>query len=171
MIKSKNIISILLILIFTFFSFVLVSCDNTSPESQSGKMIPYYNDSNEQEGFVRRGYSTEVLLQREDFFDLDKNLTYFKAYEYDSDNNLIQETWYKSNGIGDYYYTYKYDDAGNIVEKGYYPAEGNVNITIFDSQGNEIEKYYYDNNDELYLHQKLENDKWIDYDKDDNIIE
>ena len=175
--KKKSItraISLLLLLalIGTVF-FLLTSCDSNSddPTADAGKKVPVYDENNNLTGYEIHSYNRYDLLSRLDVYDKDDNYLYFKTFEYDSSDRLIQETWYKSNGIGDYYYTYDYDDDGNMIEKGYYPAQGHIEIILYDSKGNETDKLYYDDNDQLEIHSKFEDGKWVDYDADDKPIE
>lgn len=168
----KRILSFLLCLIVMMFSFVFGACDqsNDDPLKHEGEKMPVYDENKNLTGYEIRSYYSTGLLSRLDVYDANDEYIYYKIYEYDSDGRLIQETWYKSNGIGDYYYTYEYDDDDNIIEKGYYPMVGNVQIIRYDSNGNEIEKFQYDENDQLEIHSKLEDGKWVDYDIDDNLI-
>lgn len=174
--KSCRVISILLVLVFILtMSISLVACDKNEetddPSKNAGKLLPLYNDDNDLMGYTRQGYNTDKQLQREDIYDTNQELMYFKTYSYDQNGNVSQETWYKPNGLGDYYYTYKYDENNNVIEKGYYPAQGNIEIYCFDSDGNKTDTYYYDVNDQLVKHSKLVDNEWKNFDADDNPID
>ena len=151
-----------------FAVFILSACEDSQVD---GVMTEIKDDSGQITGFERRYHNDNGDITRLDVYDKDQVYDHYIIYEYDDEYRLIKETAYQADGLGDYYYTYEYDDDGNLIEKGYYTAKDEALITIYDTDGDEIERYHYDKEDKLYLHEVLENGKWVSYDADDNPID
>ena len=142
--------------------FSLCGCSDNADQSAEGVLTEVKDGSGNITGYERRYHNDNGDITRLDVYDADEVYEYFVLYEYDDSNRLIQETRYRADGIGEYYYTYEYDDDGNITEKGYFSATDGAELTLYDAEGNETERYIYDNTDTLTKHEVLENGQWVE---------
>ena len=164
MMKRIPIFSFIALLLTFLLPLMLCACEEKTAES--GVKTEVYDDSGVLTGYERRFVNSDGLLSRLDVYDENDEYDHFVLYEYDDDGRLIQETTYRADGIGDFYYTYSYDDDDNIVEKGYYTAKDGATRTLYNADGDEIEIYHYNEQDELFLHEIYEDGTWKYYDAD-----
>lgn len=101
------------------------------------------------------------------------------TYEYDSNNNLIEEFYYNSDGFIGYKYTYTYDANDNLTEEIYFNSDGSIRYRDtyrYDANNNLIEAKQYGSDGTLefrdtYSYNTLNNLKeHILYDFDGSII-
>lgn len=138
------------------------ACSDNAPETENGKLIELKDDSGAVTGYERRYYNDNGDVTRVDVYDTEDVYQSFIIYDYDDAYRLIQETHYRADGIGEYYYDYTYDDDGNMIEKGYFTMKDGAEVTLYDTDGNETERYTYDSDDSLSKHEVMVDGKWVE---------
>ena len=76
-------------------------------------------------------YNSNEMLIKELTYN-NGELTGFKEYYYDEDDNLTKEEYYLADGTLDYYTLYEYDENGNKIKETHKDSEGNVTVTEYD---------------------------------------
>ncbi|HST22300.1 MAG TPA: hypothetical protein VLR90_14345 [Blastocatellia bacterium] len=77
---------------------------------------------------------------------------YHTKYKYKYEGNKVERTTYFSNGVRGDKDVSTYDEKGNIIRMERYSPEGELNFSrtsVFDKQGIETEKSYYNSDDSL----------------------
>lgn len=152
----KRIIAILcLCLCCTLF---LAACG----EKPDGSMEPIKDENGKITGYERKYHNENGDITRWDVYDADEQYDHYILYEYNSNNLLGKETYYQANGIGVYYYAYSYNDAGTIAEKDYVSSKEGSTRTLYDSDGNESERYTFDTKDQLSKYEVFKNGAWVE---------
>lgn len=126
-----------------------------------GTMVPIKDDSGTITGYEAKYYNDNGDITRYDVYDANQEYDHYVLYEYDSENCLIKETSYLANGIGDFFYEYTYDTDGNLIEKDYCTAQDGSESILYDADGNEKEKYSYDEQGKLYRYEVFKNGEWV----------
>ena len=155
-----------LVLLISICLICLVFCscgesESKAPTIVSGEMTAVTNDSGKILGYECKYLDDEGRVTRWDIYNADQVYQKYLLYEYNDDGKLLKETSYRADGIGEYYYTYEYDENGTLREKGYYTQSDGSNISIFDENGFEVEKYVYDKEDKLTSHTVKVNGVWV----------
>ena len=136
----------------------LVGCG----EKPDGDMEPIKDENGSITGYERKYHNDNGDITRWDVYDADEQYDHYILYEYDSNDRLGKETYYQADGIGVYYYAYSYDDNGTIAEKDYVSAKDGSTRTLYDSDGNESERYTFDINDQLSKYEVYQNGAWVE---------
>lgn len=137
---------------------VLTACG----EKPDGSMEPVKDENGNITGYERKYHNDNGDITRWDVYDADEQYDHYTLYEYDSNNRLGKETCYDASGFGKYYYAYSYDDSGTLAEMDYVSAKDGSSRTLYDSDGNESERFTYDNNDQLVKYEVYQNDTWVE---------
>ncbi len=157
----KRLLQSVCICLVIVLTALLCACSNSSSKSEEGVLKEVKDESGAVTGYERRYHNDNGDLTRLDVYDANQEYDHYLIYEYDDSNRLIKETRYRSDGIGEYYYTYDYDNNGNLIEKGYFSAKDGAERTLYDSDGNETERYTYDSADTLTAHEVNRNGQWV----------
>ena len=125
-------------------------------------MTAVKDDADNIVGYERRYHNDNGDITRLDRYDADQSYQSYVLYTYDDDGRLYTETTYAANGIGQSSIVYTYDDDGRLSQKAYeYPHSATVEL--YGSDGNVIEKQYYDNNNRLSYREVMEDGAWVRY--------
>ncbi len=150
---------------FLICMFLLTACGEEPPVD--GALTEVKDANGTVTGYERRYHNDNGDITRLDVYDANEEYLSYVLYDYDSDNRLLQETHYRADGIGDYYYAYVYDEDSNIIEKGWYSMTNGATRTLLDSDGNEVERYTYDDTDTLVKHEVKSGGQWEETSMDD----
>jgi len=159
---SRRIITAVVCILCVLTAFSLSSCKkgDAQQSTEDGVLIKITSDNGDIIGYERRYHNDHGDMSRLDVYDKDEVYDHYIVYEYDDDYRIIKETTYKADGIGDHYYEYTYDDDGNLKEKGYFTMSDGAERTLYNPDGSAKERYAYDANDTLILHEVCENGIW-----------
>lgn len=164
--------TVVALLILLFISLMLSACGAEGSDSDvNGAMVAMKDDNGTITGYERRYLDDDGNITRWDRYDADQVYQSFVLYEYYDDGKLYTETYYRADGIAESRTAYVYDDDGHLYEKSYEYPHGDALTERYDADGELIEKFYYDENEQLSQHDVLENGTWVSYDADDTIME
>ena len=149
----------------------LFACSDNGSNTADGAMTALKDDSGAVTGYERRYHNTDGQLSRLDMYDADQTYLNYVLYEYDDNGRLYTETAYRADGIAESRNIYTYDDDGNLSEKSVELPHGEATVYRYDASGKEIERLYYDKDEQLYLREALNNGVWESYDADGNAVE
>lgn len=155
---------IVLLISICLICLIFCSCGEKStaePTIPNGELVPVTNDSGKILGYERRYLNDDGKVTRWDIYNADQEYQRYMLYEYNDEGKTVKESSYRADGIGEYYYTYDYYASGVIKEKGYYTQSEGAKRTIYDEKGSEIERYVYDEEDNLTSHTVLVNGTWV----------
>ena len=158
-------LSILLIGVLLAAVFCLTACDSSgsSQSTESGVMVEMKDSSGKVTGYERHSYDENGSQTRLDVFDAEQTCLYYILYTYDDSKRLLTETRYSGEGFAEHRYVYTYDDADHLIEMAYELPHGEAEVTRYDTNGDEIERLYYDTDEKLVKREVLENGKWKTY--------
>lgn len=131
-------------------------------EKTDGSMEPIKDETGNITGYERKYHNENGDITRWDVYDVDQQYEHYILYEYNSNGLLGKETYYQADGIGVYYYAYSYDESGNMAEKDYVSAKDGSTRTLYDSDGNESERYTFDKQDQLSMYEVYQNGTWVE---------
>ena len=131
-------------------------------EKPDGAMEPVMDVNGNITGYERKYHNDNGDITRWDVYDANEQYDHYILYEYDSNDRLAKETYYDASGFGVWYNAYSYSDEGSLAEKDYASAKEGSTRTLYDSDGNEKERFTYDNNDQLSKYEVYQNDIWVE---------
>ena len=139
----------------------LAGCGSQSA-TEDGTMLPVKDDSGTITGYERKYHNDNGDITRWDVYDANEQYDHYVLYEYNSENRLAKETYYRADGIGVYYYAYSYTEDGTLAEKDYVSAKEGSTRTIYDNEGKEKERYTYDDRDAFVKYEVFTDHQWVE---------
>ena len=130
--------------------------------AEDGAYVPVKDDSGVITGYERKYHNDNGSVTRWDVYDANEQYDHYTIYEYNSDNQLVKETYYRADGIGVFYYAYSYSEDGVMAEMDYASAKDGSARTIYDENGKEKERYTYDNKDNFVKYEEYIDDQWVE---------